>query len=96
MSVIHLKTHFEKTAAGACAECARIRARKWNRNNPGRVKARAQKWRAENRQRDLDNKKAWRIRNIEAVKVHQKKRYDPAKQKIWNAANYAKRKAKAA
>lgn len=90
---IHLETHTEKTSRGDCAECARIRARKWARKNPDRAKKRAEEWRRENRERDLKNKRDWRERNIEAVKAYQKRRYDPAKQKVWNLAAYARRKA---
>ena len=80
---------YERTPAGnSCAVCARERACKWAADNPERVKANKARWYSDNKERAQDNKRAWRERNIAAIKIYQRKRYDPVKQKAWNAKHY--------
>jgi len=71
---LHLKTHYEKTACGACAECARIRAKNWVIENPERYEAREKRYLEGHREQARIRSRKWYWNNREYAIAQASKR----------------------
>mgnify|MGYP000094199831 CR=1 FL=1 len=72
---------------GKCRPCAIARVKKWNADNPDRVKNRCIAWRKANPDRKLELDAAWRLANPEKVKASRAAWNEKNKDKIKSSAS---------